>query len=479
MKKVLLLLTLPFLVSLTSCNFSSKNKGDSSISDSIESSSEQSSELSSEESSESSIEESSEEFSEEDYKAIDKELKGCYEYFKWTTNLTDGSSGYGLTQDRLTNRNMSSIAATGFVLGSYPVFVEQGYMTKKQGLSIVSKTLDTILRIQTDSTTSYAGCFSHFVSRETGKRYGTSEISTIDTAILISGAITASEYFRGDTLEKAKTLWSNVDYTQFIIKKNSKSYISMGVNDPEKQVQLSPWDYYAEQLMIYILGAGNPNPDHRISSLLYKNITKNKGTYGGIEHIYSWFGSLFTYQFSQAFYNFKNYNDYKGNNYFDNSVKASQTAYLYCQVKKDNYPTFSENSWGLTACDTPLGYSGDLGTPPRGFGGNSVDYLRIEGTVAPTAALGSMPFTPRESLNALKYYQSLPKLCDEDFGLRDAFNLDFNGSEWYDADYIGIDKGIEVMQLYNFKNTDFVSNLAMQNENVILGFTNNGFVEIQ
>ena len=102
----------------------------------------------------------------------------------------------------------------------------------------------------------------------------------------------------------------------------------------------------------------------------------------------------------------------------------------------------------------------------------------IQGTIAPTAALGSMPFTPEESMRALRYYQSLDKLNDQYFGLRDAFNLDFNGSEWFCADYIGIDKGIEVLQLYNYKNTDFVSNLAMNNPYVIEGFTNNGFVEV-
>lgn len=463
MKRNLLLL-LPLLISLTACIQKSPNSS---------SSKEESSSPTSES-------ESSETISEEDLAAIDQELLGCYNYFKLTTNFNESTTGYGLVQDRLTNTSMSSIAATGFALASYPVFVEQGYITKEQGENIVSKTLDTILAIQTDPKTSYAGCMSHFVNKSTGSRYGNSEISTIDTAILVSGAITASEYFKGDALEKTNTIWSNVDYTKFLTKKNKKTYVSMGVDDPEKEtpVQLSPWDYYAEQLMIYILAAGNPNPEHRLSSLYYKNITRNRGTYGGIEHIHSWFGSLFTYQYSQAFFNFKLYNDYKGNNYFDNSVKASQTAYLYCQDKSDTYASFSENSWGLTACDTPIGYSGELGTPPRGFGGNSVEYLRIEGTVAPTAAIGSMPFTPKESLAALKYFQSLPKLNDSTYGLKDSFNLDFNGNQWYDPDYIGIDKGIEVLQLYNYKNTDFVCNLAMNNENVIAGFTNNEFVEV-
>lgn len=415
-----------------------------------------------------------------DYTPINQEIKGCYNYFMNATNFKDGSNGYGLTLDRWTNRTLSSIAATGFLLASYPVFVEEGLMEKEAANNIVDKTLDTVLRIQNDETSSYGGCLSHFVNFDTGARYDkNSEISTIDTAILVSGAISAGEYFKGNAKEKANTLWSNVDYNQFATKKGGKSYISMGIKDLDNPVQLSPWDYYAEQLMIYILGAGNPNEKHRISDLYYRNITKNVGSYDGVSHIYSWFGSLFTYQFSQAFFNFRNYNDDKGRNYFDNSVKASKTAYQYCVNNKKSYKSFSESSWGLTACDTPLGYSGLLGTPPRGYSDNSERYLMIQGTIAPTAALGSMPFTPEESMRALKYYQTLPTLNDESFGLRDSFNLDFNGSEWYCPDFIGIDKGIEVLQLYNYKKTDFVSNLAMNNPYVIEGFTNNGFSEVK
>ena len=414
-----------------------------------------------------------------DFAPIDAELKGCYEYFMYCTNYKDDSNGYGLSRDRMSNSTLSSIAATGFLLASYPVFVEQQYISKEEASTKVDKTFDTILRMQADEETSYGGCISHFVNMNSAKRSGTSEISTIDTAILVSGAITASQYFGGDLIEKANTIWGNVDFTKFVTTKSGKSHISMGVDDPTKAVpvQLSPWDYYAEQLMIYILGAGNPNENHRISSLYYKNITKKTGTYEGISHVHSWFGSLFTYQFSQAFFNFKEYNDYKGINYYENSVKASKTNYLFCQSLAKNYATFSEESWGLTACDTPLGYSGELGAPPRGFGGNSTDYLRIQGTVAPTAAISSIPYTPEESYRALKYFQSLEKLNSETYGLRDAFNLDFNGNKWFDPDYIGIDKGIEVLQLYNYKVTDFVSNLAMKNNYVVQGFVNNEFVK--
>ena len=413
-----------------------------------------------------------------DLSPLYKEIEGCYNYFMDTTNFIESSKGYGLTQDRLTNPILSSIAATGFLIASYPVFVELNLMEYEKAKNIVNKTFDTILNIQSDPKTSYAGCISHFVHKITAERIETSEISTIDTAILISGVISSAQYFKGDLIEKGNLIWSNVDYNKFETSKDGKPYISMGISDLDNPKQLSPWDYYAEQLMIYILGAGNPNPENRISSKYYKTITKIIGSYEGINHIYSWFGSLFTYQFSHAFYNFKLYNDENGINYFNNSVNASRTNYIFCKNLENTYKTFKTPAWGLTACDIPKRYSGELGAKPRGFGGDSSEYLLIQGTVAPTAAISSMPFTPDESYEALLYYQSNLDICNEKYGLVDSFNLDYLGDHWYDKDFIGIDKGIEVLQLYNYIKTDFISNLAMNNPYVIQGFINNGFVRV-
>ena len=414
------------------------------------------------------------------YEPIDLEIEKSYNYFMKCTNQSADTQGYGLSQDRLSNRSLASIASTGFALACYPVFVEEGLMEKEDAKALALGTMDTVLRMQQDESVAYGGCLAHFVSRASGQRVQNSEISTIDTAILVSGALTASQYFGEPLIEKANQIWSNVDFTAFQITQNGKPYISMGVDKPEEgRKQLGPWDYLAEQLMIYILGVGNPNPEHRISDIYYKSFTKHKDSYGGYEFYHSWFGSLFTYQFSHAFFDFTSYKDYRGIDYFENSVLASKAAYQYCQDKASTYKTFSPSSWGLTACDTPTGYSGLLGTPPRGYGANSIEYLEIEGTVAPTAAIGSMPFTPEESYRALVNYQSIPRLNHPDYGIVDAYNLDFKGSEWYCEDILGIDKGIEVLQLYNYKRNNFVSALAMNNPYVIEGFTGNGFTEVK
>lgn len=463
MKQKILLFVVPLLLSISACN---NNKESSTDSETDTSSSETI-----------------------DYSPINEEIKRSYNYFKYMTNYTTDSKGYGLTQDRFSNRTSVSMAATGFLLGSYPVFVEEGLLKRDDAKNIVSKTFDTILRMQSDASTSYGGCLAHFVDKSNGKRLGSSEISTIDTAILVSGAITASQYFEDEALiEKANTIWGNVDFTKFAIKKNGKSYISMGVDAPDSANQLSPWDWYAEQLMIYILGAGNPVESHRISSTYYKRLNLPKGSYNNIEHIYSWHGSIFTYQYSHAFFNFKLYNDYQGVNYFDNSVKASQTSYAYSQDLSARFITNSDSSWGLTACDVPATnnngkvittYSGELGANPRGSNPSTTDYDMVYGTIAPTGAISSMPFTPVESMRALKYYQSLPNLNDEMYGLKDSFNLSYKGQEWYDEDYIGIDKGVAVMQMYNYKNPNFICNLAMKNPYVREGFINNEFVEVK
>ena len=413
-----------------------------------------------------------------DYTHINQELQYCYNYFKDTTNYADGTNGFGLTQDRLTSTQMSSIAATGFLLASYPVFVKENYLTYEKAKEYSLKTIETLLRIQADSNVSYGGCLSHFVTKMDGNRYGSSEVSTIDTALAVNGALVAGGYFGGEVLTKANEFWGNVDFTKFIVQSGGKSYISMGISAPNKpEDQLGKWDYYAEQMSMYILGVGNPVEAHRIDPVLYKNVKKENGTYNGISHIKSWFGSLFTYQYSNAFFNFKDYEDYMGRNYFENSVKASKTAYQYCVDNKDKYKTYSEVSWGLTACDTPLGYNGNLGTPPKSYGYNT-DDIKVAGTIAPTAAIGSMPYTPNKSNAALKNYLSIKALCHERYGLKDSYNLDFNGNEWFDPDFIGIDKGIEVLQMANFKYDNFVSNCTMENPNVIRGFENNGFVKV-
>lgn len=404
---------------------------------------------------------------------IEQEMKGSFDFFWNEVSLAEepangGNPTYGLIADRYPNKNRSaSIASVGFGLTAYVIGVEEGWVSKDDANSRSLKTLQTMLALQKDKDTAYEGFLAHFINMDTGKRVDKNEISSVDTAILLCGAVAAGEYFGGEVEKLATELYGNVNWKAMQNVKGGKTYLSMGYNLESKRL-LSNWDWYAEQLMMYVLGAGSPVEEHRIDDKAYYDFTRNTGSYGSHEYIYSWFGSIFTYQFSHAWIDFSGKKDKNGTDWHVNSVEASKAAYEFCRDQKD-VKTFNEGGWGLTACDTEMGYSGHLGSPPRGWGADA-DYARIEATVAPCGALGSVVFTPEESLKALKYYQS-NRFLNRKYGLADAYNLD---REWYASDVIGIDKGITLLMLSNFKDRT-VWDVVMNNGSVTLGLDNLGF----
>ena len=407
---------------------------------------------------------------------IEKEMKGSFNFFWNEASLNEtAASGnlptYGLIADRFPNvSNNASIASVGYGLTAYAIGAKEGYVTKEEAQTRAEKTLETLLVLQKDGDVAHEGFFAHFIDMKTGKRSGTSEISTIDTAILLCGALTAGEYFGENVKTLANELYSGVNWKSMEHVKGGKTYITMGYSQ-EKKSLLGDWDWYAEQLMLYVLGAGSPKTEYRLDDKAYYDFKRQTGKYNDNSFIYSWFGSIFTYQFSHAWIDFNGIKDKNGTDWYQNSVAASNAAYEYCRDNK-TLKTFSEGGWGLTACDAPGGYSGHLGNIPRGWSADAA-YYAIEGTVAPCGAIGSTPFTPKESLKALRYYQSLERLNGR-YGLSDAYNLDYKGREWYASDSIGIDKGISIMMLSNFKDRG-VWDITMKNPAIKLGLENLGF----
>lgn len=407
-------------------------------------------------------------------KQIDTEMRGCFDFFWKEAQTNNGSPAYGLIVDRAggTKDSNASIASVGFGLAAYVIGAEEGYVTRQDAEARTLATLKTLRNLQTNgSKSTKEGFYTHFLNMTSAQPAAGSEISSIDTAIMLCGALTASEYFGGEVETVANEIYANVNWKSMKMKRDGKNYIAMTFNANGQPV--TPWDYYAEQLMIYVLGAGSPTSEYRLDDAEYYDFTRNKGTYNGHSFYHSWFGSIFTYQFSHAFVDFRNKVDKKGTNWWDNSVEASLAAYDYCNDNAIGSKTFAGGGWGLTACDTPNGYSGHLGNPPRGWTPDAA-YSKIEGTVAPCGAIGSVVFTPKQSLKALDYYQNNSSLrfINGKYGLLDAYNLD---KSWYGLDYIGIDKGISLLMLYNFK-CDGVWNLFMANDYVkngmeVLGFT--------
>lgn len=407
-------------------------------------------------------------------KEIESEMKGSFDFFWNEVSLNETVAEgnlptYGLIADRYPNKSFNaSVASVGFGLTAYVIGVEEGWVTREEAQTRSLKTLQTMVALQNAPDVSYEGFLAHFINMNTGKRVSNVEISSVDTAILLCGAVAAGEYFGGEVKALADEFYGNVNWKAIERVRGGKTYLTMGYSQ-ESQKLLGDWDWYAEQLMMYVLGAGSPVEEHRLDDTAYYDFARNEGTYNGHKFIYSWFGSIFTYQFSHAWIDFSGKKDNNGTDWHRNSVEASKAAYDFCRDRRDEYVTFAKGGWGLTACDTPDGYSGHLGAMPRGWQSDAA-YPRIAATVAPCGAIGSVVFTPEESLKALKYYGTL-RLLNGKYGLADAYNLD---REWFATDCIGIDKGISLLMLSNYKDRT-VWDTVMKNQNILLGLENLGF----
>lgn len=391
---------------------------------------------------------------------VEDEMKGSFDFFWEQANTTPGSSGFGLVRDRYPgSESIASIASTGFGLTAYLIGINKGYITEQEGYERVSQTLDTLLAMDREE-----GFYYHFVDIESGKRAWESEVSSIDTSILMMGVLSVGEYFGGEIGEKAYQIYDTVNWPWFLDDNRQMFYMAYR---PEKGFE-GHWDFYAEQLMMYVLAAGSVT--HPVDEVPYYTFTRHVASYGdGEPFIHSWFGSLFTYQYSHAWIDFRDYVDREGVNWFDNSIKASLAQYNFAVDMDSKYETLGPNAWGLTACDGPNGYNGRYGAPPSGFD-NQQHY--VDDTIAPCAAIASMIFTPKQSEQALQNYASIPELKGK-YGFYDAYNLT---EDWFDSDVIGIDKGITLLMLANAEN-NFVYEIMMQNDTILNGLSKLQFVK--
>lgn len=371
-------------------------------------------------------------------KLIMKELKKSYNFFIKETNLNEASKGYGLTRDKtILADKIASIASVGYGFAALIIGIEHKWIKYKEAYYRANKTLDTFI----NNVEGQNGFFYHFVNMETGKREWNCEISIIDTAIFICGAITAGEYFGGEIKEKAELLYKKINWEWYRNKKTN--YFYMGYK-PEAGFW-GQWDMYAEQLMMYVLGVSSPT--FSIDKSMYYEFTRKIADYKDIKNIiYTYCGSIFTYQFSHAWINFMNITDRDNINWFENSIKATKASRQYCIDNKEKFRTYGENSWGLTACACPKGYFG-FGAEPCDADLNKEN----DGTIAPCGAIGSIVFTPNETIKVMEYlYNTFPKLSGK-YGFKDSYNID-GYKDWFSTETIGIDKGIEIVMIENYLN---------------------------
>ncbi|MGB2706073.1 MAG: glucoamylase family protein [Candidatus Omnitrophota bacterium] len=368
----------------------------------------------------------------------------------------------------------ASIASTGFGITALCVGAKRGWINKQEAMERTSLALDAFLSEapgEEPLVEGKYGFFYHFLNIHTGKRAGKAEISTVDTAILVCGALTAGEYFGGEIKRKAEKLYENVQWGEFLCKEAGPWYnvFSMGWS-PERGFLSSYWDFYTDEvILISLLAIGSPT--HPVDPEVFYAWIRHEGSYDeGKPFIYSWHGALFSYQYAHIWFDFRNLRDRQGINWFENSVRATLANRQFCIDHKEEFKTYGPNSWGITSMARPTAYTMHFGTPPCGSGEPQYDS-----TISPTGPAGSITFTPYLSLSALKYmYLTYPRLWGK-YGLRDSYNLDLN---WYSRAYYGIGEAMYVLPIENFR-SGFIWEKFMKNRHVKEALRKAGFTKIK
>lgn len=392
------------------------------------------------------------------------------------------------TDDRYPSRTFVSVAATGFALPAYVIGIHNEYITRKEGAERVHNVLEWLWNSpqgdDPEGVTGHRGFFYHFLNYESGTRYQQVELSTIDTALLMAGILTAQSYFDGnDPLETkirelADLLYRRVEWDWAM---NGSSTMSMGWH-PESGFIESQWEGYDESMILMVLGLGSPTHPIPDESWEVWTSTNTWTNFYGFEHIN--FGPLFGHQYSHMFIDFREIQDdyirKKGIDYFENSRRATLANRAYCIDNPGEFSGYSENIWGLTASDGPANESKNIDGRAVKFHtytarGAADGYIVDDGTIVPTAAGGSIPFAPEETLNALYTMKDRFGVnLYAEYGFLDSFNFTYDKDGWFNPDYIGIDQGPIIIQLENYQ-TELIWNTLKENKYIIKGLKKAGF----
>jgi len=366
----------------------------------------------------------------EDRALLNKIEKDTFQYFaRFSDKIT------GLTKDSSRAGSPSSVAATGFALAAYAIGGSRGWIAPDYAYARIVTTLQTLRHKATHQN----GFFYHFLDVRTGNRVWGSEASSIDTALAVAGALLAARYYPGTEAEKlAREIYERVNWKWMM---NHSDFICMGWT-PESNFLPYYWDSYNELMLLVALAVGSPTFPAPPSA--WERWLRPEGDYNGHKVIYASTGSLFTYQFSHAYIDFRKLED-QGINFFENSREATLANRDYSMSFSGQYKGYSGSSWGLSASVGPGGYKAYGGKPGGGL---------QDGTIAPYAVLSSLVFTPELSIQAARFfYDHYQKELYGNFGFKDAFNLD---KQWWAEEYLGIDQGITLLMLENYLNDGIV-----------------------
>jgi len=383
--------------------------------------------------------------------------------FFWET----GNPKNGLIPDRYPTPSFASIAAVGFGLTSYPIGVERGYILREAARARVLATLRFFVAADNQH-----GFFYHFIDMRSGARASESEVSTVDTALLLAGVLFVQSYFDSQDPQDmeiralAEEIYRRVDWTWA---QPRPPAVALAWT-PEEGFATRDWNGYNEAMLVYLLALGSPT--HPVGEQAWTQWTSSYDKHWATlyDQTYLSFAPLFGHQYTHVWVDFRGIQDEymrdHGLDYFENSRRATYAQRRYAIANPKQWQGYGKNVWGMSASDGPgpareSNLGGDRRFLDYAARGVAVGRIVDDGTIAPTAAISSLPFAPEIVLPAtLEMYRRFGSSIYSSYGFLDAFNASVRGSQsqpqpvlpgWVDPDYIGIDQGPILAMIENYR----------------------------
>lgn len=415
---------------------------------------------------------------------LDQLQRETFAYF-----VNESNPENGLIRDKTEKDWPASIAATGLALASYPVGVERAFLTRDDAIKRTLATLRFFAKshqgIEADAT-GYRGFYYHFLDMKTGQRTWKCELSTIDSAFLLAGALTAATYFDRDTPEEdeirehANSLYGRVDWKWAL----NRGLTIVNGWKPETGFLKYRWQGYSEALLLYVLGLGSPtNPLPGKSYAAWTSTYKWKRIYG-IDFLYA--GPLFIHQLPQLWLDLRgvkdNFMGKKGIDYFENSRRATLVQQRYAIRNPRRFVHYGEHCWGITASDGPGPATKRVKGVKRKFFdyvARGVPYGPDDGTVAPWVVVASLPFAPEIVIPTIRHFNELRLREKNPYGFKATFNPTYpeKGGRphgWVTPWHFGLNQGPIVMMIENYR-SGFLWRLMQHCPAIMKGLQQAGF----
>ncbi len=409
-----------------------------------------------------------------------------FNYFVKETNATTG-----LISDSTHPGCPASIAVVGMAISTYIVGVEENLMPRQEAIERILKIFRFLIYSEQSTSptaTGYKGFYYHFLDMQTGRRAWQSELSTIDTALLIAGVLSAVTYFSNDD-EKEKEirsigeqLYLRVDWVWAL---NGGKSITHGWKPKSGFLRYRWNDNYSEALILYILALGSPT--FGIHPEGYNKWTSTFTEKEIYSFQYTYAGPLFIHQFSHLWIDFQGirdaHNQKTGYDYFENSRRATLIHRQYAIENPLQFEHYSAFCWGLTASDGPgrkTTMINGVQRPFFGYKARGAPFGPDDGTISPWAVVASLPFAPDIVLETTRHsIEKFSLMHHHHYGLDASFNPTYpekktNSFGWVSPWKFGLNQAPVIMMIANYRKA-FIWDLMKNNKFITTGLLSASF----